>query len=128
MKNLLKGIDDLYYTVNITDSNNEPLIPATDLQAFSMGLYTSNDGPIVTYDKTDLIDSVLHVSAQDLVSIPDGPLKIRFIISIQDDNYSDGNYTVSADRLSGYFLKTPKQTQPAPPVDASVNENDTQEG
>jgi hypothetical protein len=35
MKNIIKGKDDLYYSVNITDSEGQILLPS-DLHAFTM--------------------------------------------------------------------------------------------
>ena len=107
MKNIIKGKDDLYYSVNITDSEGQVLLPS-DLHAFTMQFFTQNNGQYVEFDSSDLVDNVLRVNAQYLLELPDGPLKVRFLISIADENYADGSYDITAERLTGYFLKTVK--------------------
>lgn len=130
MKNIIKGKDDLYYSINITDSEGQILIPS-DLHAFTMQFFTqNNNGQYVEYDASDLVDNVLRINAQDLTELVDGPLKVRFLISIADENYADGSYDITAERLTGYFLKTvkTKQTPHEEPVDSSINENNTEGG
>ena len=128
MKTIIKGKDDLYYHVNISDSAGEVLLPS-DLHTFTMQFFTSNNGDYIEYDKSDLLDSVLRVNASDLTDLADGPLRVRFLIGMDDSNYADNSFDITAERLTGYFLKTVKQQKQPAVIDTSVNnENDTEGG
>ena len=123
MRNIYRHKDDLYYVINITDNNNNPLL-VSDLHALKMQFFTSSTGKYIEYDKDDCVDNILRINADDLADLPDGPLKVRFLISLADQNYTDGSYDISAERLTGYFLKTIKQQKQSD----EVNENDTEGG
>lgn len=107
MKNIYKGKDDLYYQLNITDSQNRVLLPS-DLHTFTMQFYTQNNGDYVEYNSSDLVDNVLRINALDLNGLADGPLRVRFLIGIDDNNYADNSFDITCERLTGYFLKTAK--------------------
>lgn len=128
MKNIIKGKDDLYYSLNIKDANGEPLLPS-ELHAFTMQFYTQNDGTFVEFTKDSLVDNVLRVNASALSVLQDGPLKVRFLIGISDTDYEDNSYDITCERLTGYWLKTQKITQDPPLIIEPVNnENDTEGG
>lgn len=107
MKNIYKAKDDLYYQLNITDSQNQVLLPS-DLHTFTMQFYTQNNGDYVEYNSSDLVDNVLRINALDLTGLADGPLRVRFLIGLNDSNYADNSFDITCERLTGYFLKTAK--------------------
>ena len=121
----------MYYVINITDSNNNVILPSDSLLgALKIQFFTAQNGNYIEYQKSDLVDNVLRVNAVDLDRLADGPVRVRFLIGLNDDNYADGSYDISAERLTGYFLKTIKQkpVQAVEPIDSSINENDTEGG
>ena len=115
MKTIYKGKDDLYYTISIKSEKGSLIIPS-DLDTCTIEFFTSGTEKAV-YEAEDISpEGVLHVNASDLQDLPDGPLKARFHIGIEDDNYKDGVFDQMSTRLTGYFLKS------LPTVNASTQE------
>lgn len=110
MKTIYKGKDDLYYVINLQTEDGTILTPS-DIDALKIEFFTSGNAKKV-FNKEDIsTESVLFVNAADLADLPDGPLKARFHISISDPNFSDLKYDQTADRLTGYFIKTLPATE-----------------
>lgn len=127
MKNIIKGQDDLYYKISMKDANGEELLPS-DLHAFTMQFFTSvKDEQYVEFTKDDLVDDVLRIDGSKLSVLQDGALRVRFLLGLSDQNYEDGSYDVTCERLTGYWLKTVKVKKDAV-IDSSISENDTQGG
>lgn len=106
MKTIYKGKDDLYYVINITNDNGTPIL-TSELGAFTIEFFTSQNGPTVEFTASDVTsEGILHINASDLQELPDGPLKARFYIGLSDEAYNDGVYNQVCERLTGYFLKT----------------------
>lgn len=121
MKTIYKGKDDLYYVLNIKADNGAILSPS-DLDALSIEFYTNGQEKAV-FDLEDVTEEgVLHVNAADLAELPDGPLKARFEIKISDDAFADGTYDQTAERLTGYFLKTLPVSEQNETIDPSTND------
>ena len=111
MKNIYKGVDDLYYVINIQSCDSSVPISPSDLDAFRIELYTSGDEK-VEFDKDDITDEgILYIDASTLNSLPDGALRARFFIGLPDSGFSDEEYNQSAERLTGFFLKSLKEGQ-----------------
>lgn len=108
MKNIYKDKDDLYYVLNIQSSDGTPLSPS-DLDALTIEFYTNKSSEPIVKTLDDISEEgVLHINTSELSLLPDGPLKARFIIKLTDSGFDDGTYDQTAERLTGYFLKTLK--------------------
>ena len=106
MKTIYKGKDDLYYVVNITASDSSTSLSPSDIDAITIEFFTNGQAKAVFTEEDITEEGVLHVNAADLAELPDGPLKARFQIKIANDAFADGTYDQTAERLTGYFLKT----------------------
>lgn len=107
MKNLIKGQDDLYYVISVT-SEEDPDVPilVSELDALRIEFFTSGSAS-VTYDKTDVTpEGILYINADRLSELPDGALRVRFFIALPDSGFSDEKFDQTAERMTGYFLKT----------------------
>lgn len=107
MKTIYKGKDDLYYVFSIssTEDQNTPLSPS-DLTELSVDFFTTGTTTL-HFDKSDISpEGVLFVNADSLSTLPDGPLKIRIEIGLPDEGFDDDEFNQTAERLTGYFIKT----------------------
>ena len=105
MKTIYKDRDDLYYVLNVCSEEGTPLSPS-ELDALEIEFYTS---PAASLTKTleDISqEGILHVNASELAVLDDGPLKMRFTVKLENDGYDDQTYDRTAERLTGYFLKS----------------------
>lgn len=117
MKTIYKGKDDLYYTISIKSEKGSIILP-NDLDVCTIEFFTSGTEKAVFESEDISPEGVLHVNASDLQDLPDGPLKARFHIGLEDDNYNDGVFDQMSTRLTGYFLKSLPQS----PANASTQE------
>ena len=105
MKTIYKGKDDLYYTISIKGEKGSLILPS-DLDTCTIEFFTSGNN-VARFEADDISpEGILHVNADDLAELPDGPLKARFHIGIEDANYKDGVFDTMSTRLTGYFLKS----------------------
>ncbi len=105
MKTIFKERDDLYYLLNIHTDDGTVVSPS-DLDAITIELFTSGQDKCVKTASDISEEGILHVNASDLAALPDGPLKFRIHLSLPDDGFDDSKYDQTAERLTGYFLKT----------------------
>lgn len=107
MKNIYKGKDDLYYVISVC-SEEDPDTPilVSELGALKIEFFTSGDN-VLEYNKQDVTpEGILYVDADRLLTLPDGALRVRFYIGISDSGFSDDEFDQTAERMTGYFLKT----------------------
>lgn len=105
MKTIIKGKDDLYYVINITGEDGNPLT-VSDIDAIKIDFYTP-DSQAVTFTQDDISpEGVLHVDSSCLADMKDGALKAKIYISLTDEGFQDGTYDTVHERLTGYFLKS----------------------
>lgn len=107
MKTIYKGQDDLFYVLDIKDEDGTQYLPS-DLDTLIIRMYTRNPNEYAEFTKDDIKDDVLYINADALSALPDGALKMKFLIGISDPNFTDGIFDSTAERLTGYFIKTPK--------------------
>lgn len=104
MKTIYKGKDDLYYVLSISSEDGTILTPS-DLDALLIEFYIGDKKVEKTLQDVSE-EGVLHINASELAVLPDGPLKARFFIKLPDSSFDDETYDQTAERLTGYFLKT----------------------
>ena len=99
--------EDLYYTINISSDNDnggQPIFPQ-DLPKFEMDFYTTDSNSPITFTAEDCVDDVLYINSSQLKKLKTGSLKVRFRIGVEDENYEDGTYDVTIEKMTGWFLK-----------------------
>lgn len=104
MKTIFKGKDDLYYVLNIKSEDGTVLTPS-DLDALEIEFYVGKTKITKTLEDVTA-EGVMHVNASELETLDDGPLKARFFIKLPDSGFEDQTYDQTAERLTGFFLKT----------------------
>ena len=109
MKNIYKGKDDLYYVLSVcSDENPDTPILVSELGALKIEFFTSGNETI-TFTKEDVTpEGILYINADSLLNLPDGPLRVRFYIGLEDSGFDDDQFDQTAERMTGYFLKTLK--------------------
>lgn len=105
MKTIYKDRDDLYYVLNISGPDDTPLSPS-ELDAITIEFYTDKTASVEKTLSDITPEGVVHVNASELSALPDGPLKARFHVKIADSGFDDQTYDQTAERLTGYFLKS----------------------
>lgn len=99
--------EDLYYTINISSENDnggQPIFPQ-DLPKFEMDFYTTDQHSPITFTAEDCVDDVLYINSSQLKKLKTGSLKVRFRLALEDENYEDGTYDVTIEKMTGWFLK-----------------------
>lgn len=104
MKNYFPDTEDLHYSLAIKDSENNEIL-VSDLSAFSIQAYTTNEENFIELTSEMVKESVLYIPSGTLSSLSKGPLKFKFFIGIANDNYPDGVYNITSIKNTGYFLK-----------------------
>lgn len=99
--------EDLFYNLNISSGDSQ-LYPQ-DFSTFSVDVFTVDSTNPITYTADDCLDNVLHINSTDLQKLPQGALKIRFRIGIEDETWDDGEFNQTLEKQTGYFLKHPLQ-------------------
>lgn len=112
MKNIYKGKDDLFYVISVcSEETPDTPILVSELGAFKIEFFTSGDA-LLTYNKEDVTpEGILYINADSLLTLPDGPLRVRFYIGLEDSGFNDDQFDQTAERMTGYFLKTLKNSQ-----------------
>ena len=106
MKTIYKGKDDLYYVLSIK-SEDGTVLTKSDLDALTIEFYVGNGNTKITKTLEDVTaEGVMHVNASELETLDDGPLKARFFIKLPDSGFDDQTYDQTAERLTGFFIKT----------------------
>ena len=118
MKTIYKGRDDLYYVVSVSTEEGKPLSPS-ELDAVEIEFFTNNSSSVTKTLEDITPEGVLHINASELETLADGPLRARFTIKLANDAFDDSTYDQTADRLTGYFLKSLPAGQA--PLNVSTN-------
>lgn len=104
MKTIYKGKDDMYYVLSIKSEDGTVLTPS-ELDALKIEFYVGKTKITKTLEDVTA-EGVMHVNASELETLDDGPLKARFFIKLPDSGFDDQTYDQTAERLTGFFLKT----------------------
>lgn len=94
---------DVEFLIQILDNNDE-LINYQLFDEYKITAYTTNEEDGHVYDRTDIVDYVLHINASDIANLKNGILKLKYKISVNDDSYDDGNYTKVGVIVTRYYL------------------------
>jgi hypothetical protein len=104
MKTIYKGKDDLYYVLSIK-SEDGTVLTKSELDALVIEFFVGNTK--ITKTLEDITsEGILHVNSSELETLDDGPLKARFFIKLPDSGFDDQSYDQTAERLTGFFIKT----------------------
>ena len=88
--------EDLFYNLNISSGDSQ-LYPQ-DFSTFSVDVFTVDSTNPITYTADDCLDNVLHINSTDLQKLPQGALKIRFRIGIEDETWDDGEFNQTLEK------------------------------
>lgn len=105
MKTILRNVDDLFYSIEIADESGQRAM-AYDFPEFEIHCFVLGHKACVKLTKEDIgVDNSIRIPADKLAFLPEGELKLRFIIGTDDPGYPDGTYTQTFVKDSGYYLK-----------------------
>ena len=106
MKNVIRGIDDLIYTLQIEDDSGTEVL-LSDFDDFTISLFTADITSAI--DVTEYIDSeenLLRVPSQQLTNLVDGIVRMKVTVAMTDSEFPDSTFDQSRITDTCYFLKT----------------------
>ena len=106
MKNVIRGVDDLIYRLQIEDDSGTEVL-LSDFIDFSVFIFTADiDTAIDVTDYINTEDNLLRVPAQSLVVLPDGIIRMIVTVAMNDSEFPDSTFDQSQITDTCYFLKT----------------------
>ena len=106
MKNVIRGIDDLIYTLQIEDDSGTEVL-LSDFDDFTISLFTADITSAI--DVTEYLDSeenLLRVPSQQLTNLVDGIIRMKVTVALADSEFPDQTFDQSRITDTCYFLKT----------------------
>lgn len=106
MKNVIRGVDDLIYTLQIEDDSGTEVL-LSDFDNFSVSLFTAditNAVDVTEYINTE--DNLLRVPSQQLTNLVDGIIRMKVTVALADSEFPDQTFDQSRITDTCYFLKT----------------------
>lgn len=106
MKNVIRGIDDLIYTLQIEDDSGTEVL-LSDFDDFTISLFTADITSAI--DVTEYLDSeenLLRVPSQQLTNLVDGIVRMKVTVALADSEFPDQTFDQSRITDTCYFLKT----------------------
>ena len=93
MKNIIRGLDDLVYRLQIERADGAEFL-LSDFAAFDIAVFTDDCATcyIVESEYIDAEDNLIRVPANKIEILNDGIIRLQLLTATDDLNFPDGDY------------------------------------
>ena len=109
MKNIIRGLDDIVYRLQIEKSDGTEYL-LSDFDSFDIAVFTSDcaDNYMVESQYIDTDENLVRIPADKIASsgLADGIIRLQLLTSVIDSSFDDGSYNQTNTVDTCYFLKT----------------------
>lgn len=93
MKNVIRGLDDLVYRLQIERADGTEFL-LTDFAAFDIAVFTDDCATcyIIESEYIDAAENLIRVPANKIEILNDGIIRLQLLTATDDLNFPDGDY------------------------------------
>ena len=110
MKNVIRGLDDLVYRLQIERADGTEFL-LSDFAAFDIAVFTDDCATcyIIESEYIDADENLIRVPANKIENLlNDGIIRLQLLTATDDLNFPDGDYSQTNIVNTNYYLKTIK--------------------